>query len=208
MQIIKDREYLHKLERLGKGAINWEFWDKLIILTRNEYNKFLNNTESVKTNKYNIKRVFGYNNNGVLIKEWVSNLQCSKEFKVNSTVIHKYSKANNIINNILISRDVLTKDRAFALYRFALENGNVYNNRKTKPNKTVYQYNKDGQMIGVFDSLYQWCKCNEIPSQLSTIRNRLKDNNDIIVKDKMITYNFYDELIAKETYEKKSRNNR
>lgn len=208
MQITKDRQYLQHLERIGEGKINWDAWERIVEQTRNELGELLRNYNIKKTWKCNRKNVYGYNNNGELVNEWKCNIDCANEFKVTHSVIHNYSKTNKIINGYLISREKLTKDKAFALYRNALENGHVYNRGKTKPNKTVYQYNKDGKMIGVFESLNQWCKCNEILNQVATIRNRLVNNTDILVKGKMITYNFYDEIIAKEIYNEKTRNNR
>ena len=206
MQLQKDRKYIKHLEQLGEGKINWDVWDRVTEETRQLINESLKHYHvEPKTIKHKLM-VYCYDNNGNEFKTYNSNRDCAHDLGGNDSIIHKYSINNYIFNNLLLSREQLTKDKAFAMYRFALQHGKVYQARitKTKPKKTVYTYSKFGKMIGVFESLYQYCKCIG-SNNLNGIRKRLTQG-DIITKGKLLSYQFYDEEIAKEIYEKKSRN--
>lgn len=203
-QLIHDRESLKELERQGEGKINWELWDRLVEQTRNELDEYFKTHNSLQKKLGNNRAVvFAYDNNGNEIHVFDCNQDCAIYFNANQSTIHKYSICNYIYNNTLLSRERLRKDVAFAMYRYALEHGKVYQGKihATKTMKTVYSYSPSGKMIGVYESLNQFCKCNDIRSQLYTIRRRLTAHKDILVKQRLITYNFYDEDFAKEVYD-------
>jgi len=207
MQITKNRKYIQHLEQQGEGLINWEVWERVAEVTRQLINEsFKNCPAPPKKNIIQKLVVYCYDNNGNEVKKYDSNKDCVHELGGNDSTIHKYSINKYIFNNLLLSREELTKDRAFALYRFALEHGKVYQARitKTKPKKTVYTYSRLGKMTGVYESLNQYCKCIGSNSQTKLRKRLLK--GDIITKYKLLSYQFYDEEIAKEIYEKKSRN--
>ena len=200
MQIQKDREYLKYLESQGEGKINWDVWDRMV----EEFHKWMEEYFSKKTNipkdKRNTKEVYAYDNNGEYVKEWETNAECAKEMKCSTSTVHNYSKAGNILNGYLLSREKLTKDVAFAKYRDSLHHGNVYQVGVTitKPKKAVYRYTNEGKMVGLYESLYQYCKVNN-STDMCCIKKRLSDG-DIIVKAYLLSYNFYDEKTAKEMY--------
>lgn len=200
MQINKDRKYIRYLEIKGEGRINWDAWDRIVQETKEQINEyFKTHKPSPKKEKQGIT-VYAYDNNGNQIHKFNSNSECAQHFNGNKCTVHKYSINNNIYNSLLLSREELTKDKAFAMYRFALEHGKIYqsNLTTTKPKKTVYSYNLYGKMTGIFESLTQYCQCIN-SSNLSSLRKRLL-KGDIITKGKLLSFSFYDEETAFEQY--------
>lgn len=200
MKMKVTREYLKYLESQGEGKINWDVWDKMV----EDFHKWMEEYFSVEKNlpqdKRNRKTVYVYDYNGELVKEWTSNKECADDMKCSTSTVHNYSKSNYVVNNYLLSREELTKDVAFAMYRFAIEHGKVYSSgiSRTKPKKAVYRYTNEGKMVGLYESLYQYCKVNS-STDMFCIKKRLTDG-DIIVKTYLLSYNFYDEETAKEMY--------
>lgn len=196
------RKYLQYLERRGEGKINWDKWDESI----EKFHKWMEEYFSKKEKKYpRDKReritVYAYNNNGELVKKWDTNNACAKELQCSTSTIHNYSKLQNVVNTYLLSREPLAKDVAFAKYREALHHGNVYQAgiSKTKTPKLLYKYDSNGKMVGIYESLYKFCKtCGTTSS--SNLRERLSKGN-IITRNYLISYSFLDEQTAKEEYE-------
>lgn len=199
MQIKKDRKYLMYLEKKGEGRIKWDVWDKMVNQTKNEIDEYFRNHTPVKKEHQGIN-IYAYDNNGNLINTFNSNTECAQHFKGNECTVHHYSINQNIYNGYLLSREELTKDRAFAMYRFALEHGKIFQPflKNTKPKKTVYLYNQFGRMTGIYESLIVYCHSVGSTS-LSSLRKRLV-KGDIITKGKLMSYSFYDEYTAIEQY--------
>ena len=193
------REYLQYLESEGEGKINWDVWDRTVAETRKwieENVKYLN----LPKDKIDRKKVIAYNSNGEFEKEWTSNAKCTIEMKCSVTTIHTYSKNNGIVNGLLLSREELTKDQAFATYRYAIEHGKVFQTgiTTTKPKKIVYRYTAEGKMVGVYESVYQYCKVSNSTDSCN-IKKRMS-NGDIVSKGYLLSYNFYDEPTARKMY--------
>lgn len=191
------REYLQYLESKGEGKINWDAWDRLI----EEGRKW--NAEHFPSNTPNDHRVrktiYGYDNNGELVKQWQTNKECAVGLGCSTSTVHNYSILKNVINNYLLSREKLLKDVAFALYKESLHHGKVYQQgvSKTKKPKTLYIYNEYGKMIGIYDNVSQYCKRIGIDSH--NIRHRMR-SGDIIRKGVLLSYSFYDDYTAYEAY--------
>lgn len=203
MKIKVTREYLQWLERRGEGKINWDVWDRLTEEFHKWMEEYFNNKEPRKLppDKRPRRTVYAYDNNGDFVKEWATNKECSDEMKCSTSTVHSYSKFGNVLNGFLLSREKLTKDVAFAKYRDSIHHGNVYQVgiTTTKPKKAVYKYNSEGKMVGVFESIYQYTQVMH-SSDSYTLRCRLT-KGDIISKEHLLSYSFYDELTAREIYD-------
>lgn len=203
MKIKVTREYLMYLERRGEGKINWDVWDKSV----EEFHKWMDEHFSTKKDriyqkdKRDRKTVYAYDNNGEFVKQWATNTECAQEMKCSTSTVHNYSKAGNVLNGYLLSREKLTKDVAFAMYRDSLHHGNVYQVgvTTTKPKKIVYRYTPDGKMVGIYESINQYCKVL-LSTDAYQLKCRLAKGN-IITKGHMLSYSFYDEITAEEEYQ-------
>lgn len=200
MQIQKDREYLKYLESQGEGKINWDVWDRMV----EEFHKwmqeyFSGSTSQFPKNKSNVM-VYTYDSNGNFIEVYDSNSQAAIHFQVSNSIVHTYSKKQGVLNGYLLSREKLTKDVAFALYRRAIESGQVFQTgiTRTKAKKTVYVYNHTGKMIGVYESLPQFCNISG-ENRLSELRSRMLEG-DIITNGRLLSFSFYDDKTAEEQF--------
>jgi hypothetical protein len=202
MKIKVTREYLQYLERRGEGKINWDVWDRLTAEFHKWMEEYFAEPAPVNIPKDNRPRrtVYAYDNNGEFVKQWLTNKECADEMKCSTSTVHSYSKYNNILNGYLLSREKLTKDVAFAMYRDSLRHGNVYQVgvTTTKPKKPVYKYDEKGKMVGIYESLYQYVKVMQSSNEY-TLRCRLV-KGDIITKGHLLSYSFYDEPTAREIY--------
>lgn len=71
----------------------------------------------------------------------------------------------------------------------------------------LYLYNPNGELIGVYNTFYQYGKENYY-NFYSNLKIRLANYGDIITKGNLLSYSEYNQEQAKEIYEKKFRNNR
>ena len=202
MKIKVTREYLQYLEKRGEGKINWDVWDKSV----EEFHKWMEEHFSKSAplklpDKRPRTKVYAYDNNGEFVKDWETNTECAKEMKCSTSTVHNYSKAVNVLNGYLLSREKLTKDVAFAMYKNSLHHGNVYQVgiTTTKPKKIVYRYTPDGKMVGIYESINQYCKVL-LSTDAYQLKCRLAKGN-IITKGHMLSYSFYDEITAEEEYQ-------
>ncbi len=202
MQIQKDREYLKYLESKGEGKINWDVWDRLTAEFHKWMDEYLSKKDRIYPKDKRPRRtVYAYNSNGEYVKQWATNTECAQEMKCSTSTVHNYSKAGNVLNGYLLSREKLTKDVAFAMYKDSIHHGNVYQVgvTTTKPKKPVYKYDENGKIVGVYESLYQYVKVMQSSNEY-TLRCRLTIG-DIITKGHLLSYSFYDEETAKEAYQ-------
>ena len=201
MKMKVTREYLHYLERRGEGKINWDVWDRTVEEFHKWMDKHFSEPRNIPPDKRPRRTVYAYDNNGEFVKEWATNTECAKEMKCSTSTVHNYSKYNNVLNGFLLSREKLTKDVAFAMYRDSLHHGNVFQVgiSTTKPKKVVYRYDENGKMVGVYESINQYSKVMQTTDSY-TLRCRLV-NGDIITKEHLLSYSFYDEQTAKEAYQ-------
>lgn len=187
------REYIKKLEENGEGLINWDKWDESVEKTRNEllFDSSLNNKRYYGTS------VYGYNNNGDLIKIWDRKIDCAADLNVCNAVVYNYSVKKGVIKEILLSSEELTTDVAFACYRYAIEHGLVYgwSNRSGKP---LYQYNENGKLVAVWQKVKDWATANGYSS--GTSYGGTFSEADRIYNDRLTSFNLYDESTAKEMY--------
>lgn len=197
MQIEKDRNYIHLLEEKGEGRINWSAWDRVVEETRNELAQITTLKKPIKQINHFTKKIYGYNSNGDLSKLWNSNVECATELNVSEAVAHNYSKKLAVVKETLLSRAELTKDVAFAHYRFAIEHGLVYGWNK-KSGKPLYQYNEDGKLVAVWQKVKDWANNNGYTS--GTSYGGTFTNADRIYKGRLTSFNLYDEETAKTIY--------
>lgn len=194
MKVKITREYIKSLEEKGEGRINWDKWDEVVEQGRN----FISTLPSPsKPNRCYGKKVFGYNSNGDLVKVWDKKIDCATELNVCDAVVTHYSVKNKVVKEILLSSEELTNDVAFACYRYAIEHGLVYGwvNRSGKP---LYQYNKDGKLVAVWQKVKDWATANGYSS--GTSYGGTFSEADRLYNGRLTSFNLYDEDIAKEMY--------
>lgn len=200
-------EYIEITREQFKDEINWEKWDELVALTRKQIAEALNDYKYSNVSKVSSpKTIYGYNSNGELVKEWKSKINCCDELDGNPSTILNYIRKSWVFCSYILSYDKLTQDIAFAMYRNAIEKGHIYKFgfKQTKHKKPIYSYNENGKMIGVFESLNQYCKC-QLSTNLTLLRERLNNNNgEILSKGNLLSFNFYDELTAREIYKEQN----
>lgn len=201
MKVQINRNYIRKLEQFNEGRINWEKWDEIVEITRQEIETIEPQTKVDKVirqmNHYT-KKVYGYNSNGDLSKLWNSNAECATELNVSETVVHNYCKKLAVVNETLLSREELTKDVAFAHYRFAIEHGLVYGYPSKKYGKPLYQYDKDGKLVAVWERVKDWAYVNGYSS--GTSYGGTFSQADRLYNGRLTSFNLYDEPTAKEMY--------
>lgn len=198
------RDYIKYLEESSEGKINWDVWERVVSETKQKIKEYFEKNTIIKDPQKELYlgiKVFAYNNDGELVKTFNTHIECSEYLSGNNTTIQNYSKNNFIYNDFLLSREKLSKDVAFALYRYALEHNRIYksnldNHKKTK---LIYIYNSEGKMNGVYNDLLQFCKSTNTKN-LSKLRKDLLDN-DVIVNDRLLSYKYYDSTTALSIYE-------
>lgn len=198
MQIQITREYIKKLENFGEGKINWDKWNEVQEITRKELEKIEPQTKEKKQMNHYTKKVFGYNSNGDLTKVWNSKVECAKELNVSDSLVHNYSAKLAVVKETLLSTTELTKDVAFAHYRFAIEHGLVYGWYSKKCGKPIYQYNEDGKLVAVYERMKDWAYHNGYSS--GTSYGGVFAKGDRIYNDRLTSFNLYDEQTAMELY--------
>lgn len=193
------REFIKHLEKLGEGKINWEVWERVSEQTRQQIKEYFETHIPQKKPQptfFKDIQVFAYNSNGELVQVFNNHEECAKILGANKQTICKYSKNNHIYNDFLLSRENLSKDVAFALYRYALEHNKIYKSNLAtyKKSKYVYIYDKEGKMNGVYHDLLQFCRLTFTPNP-SEIRKRLLES-DIIINDRLVSFSYYDTTTA------------
>lgn len=198
MQIQITREYIKKLETLGEGRINWDKWDEVQEITRKELEKIEPQEKEKKQMNHYTRKVFGYNSNGDLTKVWNSKVECANELNVSDSLVHNYSKKLAVVKETLLSTTELTKDVAFAHYRFAIEHGLVYGWSSKKTGKPLYQYNEDGKLVAVWEKVRDWATANGYSS--GTSYGGTFSEADRLHGGRLTSFNLYDEETAKEIF--------
>jgi len=191
-------EYIEITREQFKDEINWGKWDEIVALTRKQIAEALKDYKA-PINKYKDGyEVYGYNNNGELVKHWNTKRDCCEDLNGNGTTVYNYLKQEWIYKGYLLSKEELTKDVAFAKYRFAMEHGKVFVDgtwKNAKKRKPIYCYNENGKLVGAYESGYKWANAYGYKSY-----NAKLIKNDRIVQSRLTSYNFYDEITASEIY--------
>lgn len=175
-----------------KDYINWEHWDRVVEETKQEIRECLKDYENTK--RKNSYACYGYNQDGELVHVWSNLKEMTKAFDNNcSATICKYVKNQWVLHGCLVTKEKLSKDTAFELYKRAIEHGNVFSTEhKANP---VYTYNQNGKLVGVYRSMRTWAEKEHDNKSISTIYYE-----DRIVNDKLVSLNKYDEEKAKQQY--------
>lgn len=174
-----------------KDYINWEKWDKLVEKTKAEIEEYFNTNKCAnRTNSY---ICYAYNSEGKLVHTYSNLKNCVESLNANAATIKKYIDNQWIYCGCLLSKEALRTDVAFALYRMAIEHGNVYSKEhKTNP---VFTYNQNGKLVGAFKSVRTWAEKEHDNKILSSLYNK-----DKIVNNKLVSLSKYDEEKAKQQY--------
>ena len=201
MQVNKDRRYIKYLESKGEGKIKWENWDRIVLETQALIEETLKNYKVTEQPKYcNGYKVYGYNIDGDLVKEWETKKQCCNELQMNGSTVYNYITNHYVISNLLLSKKILEKDLASRLYRNAIESGHVYSglSRHARP---IYTYNENGELVGVYESIYSWC----LDNHYNTFSKQLR-SGDKKVNNRLVSYSMYDQQKAKDKFSKIEKN--
>lgn len=176
-----------------KDYINWEKWDKLVEKTKAEIEEYFNTNKCVnRTNSY---ICYAYNKEGELVHTYSNLKKCVESLNANAATIKKYIDNQWIYRDYLLSKEALRKDVAFALYRMAIEHGNIYTKSSVKKTNPVYCYNQDGKLVSLYESLKEWA----IRENNDNVCSRLY-KEDRRINDKLVSLNYYTTDVAKELY--------
>lgn len=145
----------NSIKEISNDRINWENWDRIVAQTRAEIAELLTGYISPQRPSRNVK-CYLYSSDGELVKEIESKSQCSKYLNGNVTTVANYVQRQWIYNGFLLSKEELTKDVAAAMYRDRQAHGQVFIPNERKKRIPLYSYNKDGKLVGAYDSKYQW----------------------------------------------------
>jgi hypothetical protein len=182
--------FIKHLEKLGEGKIHWEKWDELVEQTKRDIEEYL------KNNKYKIKirncnTCYAYNKEGELVHVFESFKDCANNLNANATTIKRYIDKQWVYNELLLSKEELKPDVAFAIYRMATEHGNIY----TKTSNPVYCYNQDGKLVSIYESLRDWA----FHENNDNVNSRLY-KEDRRINNKLVSLNYYATDVARELY--------
>lgn len=153
-------------------AINWELWDKLVAQTKLDIAESLKHYTAVTRHGIGC---YAYNSEGQVYKFYPTLKSLSEDITgASMSTISRYVKSQEIYNGYLLSRTEIPKDIAKEIYKEKLTSGKCYfscQGVNTKHCKRVYKYNKDGALIGVYDSLTIFIKRGGIHFKNDTIHN-------------------------------------
>lgn len=188
------REFIKHLEKLGEGRINWEKWDNLVEQTKRDIEEYLKNNQYKKL-RANSNTCYAYNKEGELVHVYNNLKDCINNLNGNGTTIKKYIDNQWIYCEFLLSKEELRTDIAFALYRMAIEHGNIYTKSKVKKTNPVYCYNQDGKLVSLYESLREWA----IRENNDNVCSRLY-KEDRRINNKLVSLNYYTTDVARELY--------
>lgn len=178
---------------------DWSLWDEIVNDTRKKIDEQLEKYKSLLYKKEDIAksqvRVYLYDRDGELYKWFDSIEQTARYFNTADSTITRYSKNEGIIKGFLLSREKLRNDIAFALYKNAMHIGNTFNPDSTNSkNKTVFVYNQNGKVVGMFDSVKTFFASKNSKSNSRWILD------ERILDERLLSYKLYSENEAKEKY--------
>jgi hypothetical protein len=182
----------NSIKEISNDRINWENWDRIVARTRAEIAEVLSGYVSPQRPSRNVK-CYLYSSDGELVKQIESKSLCSKYLNGNVTTVANYVQRQWIYNGFLLSQETLTKDVAAAMYRDRLAHGKVFIPNERKKRIPLYSYNKDGKLVGAYDSKYQW----QMQHKKGTT---LLKKGDRVIDDRLISENRYDEETARRIY--------
>ena len=180
---------------------DWSLWDKIVNDTRKKIEEQLEQYKSLLYKKEDIEknqvRIYLYDRDGELYKWFDSIEQTARYFNTANSTITRYSKNEGIIKGFLLSREKLRNDIAFALYKNAMHIGNTFNPDSTNSKrKTVFVYNQNGKVVGMFDSVKTFFASKNSKSNSRWILD------ERILDERLLSYELYSENEAKEKYKK------
>lgn len=178
---------------------DWSWWDEIVNDTRKKIDEQLEQYKSLLYKKEDIEknqvRIYLYDRDGELYKWFDSIEQTACYFNTANSTITRYSKNEGIIKGFLLSREKLRNDIAFALYKNAMHIGNTFNPDSTNSkNKTVFVYNQNGKVVGMFDSVKTFFASKKSKSNSRWILD------ERILDERLLSYKRYSEDEAKEKY--------
>lgn len=178
---------------------DWSLWDKIVNDTRKKIDEQLEQYKSLLYKKEDIEknqvRIYLYDRDGELYKWFDSIEQTARYFNTANSTITRYSKNEGIIKGFLLSREKLRNDIAFALYKNAMHIGNTFNPDSTNSKrKTVFVYNQNGKVVGMFDSVKTFFASKNSKSNSRWILD------ERILDERLLSYELYSEDEAKEKY--------
>ena len=178
---------------------DWSWWDEIVNDTRKKIDEQLEQYKSLLYKKEDIEknqvRIYLYDRDGELYKWFDSIEQTACYFNTANSTITRYSKNEGIIKGFLLSREKLRNDIAFALYKNAMHIGNTFNPDSTNSkNKTVFVYNQNGKVVGMFDSVKTFFASKNSKSNSRWILD------ERILDERLLSYKRYSEDEAKEKY--------
>lgn len=179
-------------KELFECQINWENWNRIVEQTKREIAEALKDYKQPKQLARH-ETSYIYNEDGELVKEFETQLDCARFLGGNAATVSNYLKRQWNYKGYLLSLEELRKDVAFAMHRYNREHGNVYIEGDTKKRIPIYSYNADGQLVGAFSTQYQWAK-------VAKKGNSFIKNADRIVDDRLVSKNRYDAETARVKY--------
>lgn len=172
---------------------DWSTWDEIVEQTKREIAELLKDYKQ-PTKLIRHETSYIYNEDGELVKEFETQLECARFLCGNKVTVSNYLKRHWNYKGYLLSLEELRKDVAFAMYKYNVEHGNVFIEGDTKKRVPIYSYNADGKLVGAFETQYQWAK---VTKKGNTFIKKV----DRIVDDRLVSKHRYDEATAKQMYE-------
>lgn len=175
---------------------DWSKWDEIVERVKKDIQETLDKLrqkkEIIKNNRE--KPNYIYNKDGSLKKQCNSIVECAIFLRVGKTTVGNYLYNEWNINGYLVSFNLLTKDVAFAMYKFNMEHGKQYFKGERKKRIPIYVYNENGILVSAFSSRLEFEK------KYKNVKTHL--TQDKIIDDKLVTLNRYSELQAKANFQK------
>ena len=179
-------------KELFECEINWENWNRIVEQTRRDIAELLKDyKQPTKLARHETSYI--YNEDGELVKEFETQLDCARFLGGRNTTISNYLKRQWNYKGYLLSLEELRPDIAFAMYRYNKEHGNVFIEGETKKRIPIYSYNADGKLVGAYETQYQWAK-------VTKKGNTFIKKADRIVDERLVSKNRYDEATAKQKF--------
>lgn len=172
--------------------INWENWNRIVEQTKQDIAELLKGYKQPKQLSRH-ETSYIYNEDGELVKEFETQLDCARFLGGSKATICNYLKRQWNYGGYLLSLEELRPDIAFAMYRYNREHGNVFIHGQTKKRIPIYSYNEDGKLVGAYETQYQWAK-------VTKKNNTFIKDVDRIVYDRLVSKHRYDEATAKQKF--------
>ena len=179
-------------KELFECEINWENWNRIVEQTRRDIAELLKDyKQPTKLARHETSYI--YNEDGELVKEFETQLDCARFLGGNNATICNYLKRQWNYKGYLLSLEKLRPDIAFAMHRYNRQHGNVFIEGETKKRIPIYSYNADGKLVGAYETQYQWAK-------VTKKGNSFIKKADRIVDDRLVSKHRYDEATAKQMF--------